>query len=146
MVNSSWANLDSYMNKIGLLTDFLEVCFGILKIDQNNVLNLENDDEAEKQYFQAIESQLQQHEEGDLFLEAADENLQILFTLLKMNRDVIEKIDPELIGVIQNLEQRDTILELVFQQYAFRNYDPRVENRRYIAVMCEGWQVYKRYI
>ncbi len=146
MVNNSWANLDSYMNKIGLLTDFLEVCFGILKIDQNNVLNLENDDEAEKQYFQKIESELQQHEEGDLFLEAADENLQILFTLLKMNRDVIEKIDPELIGVIQNLEQRDTILELVFQQYAFRGINPRVENKKYIAVMCKDWRVYKRYI
>lgn len=146
MAGKAWKNLGSYMDKIGLLTDFLEVCFGILKIDQNNVLNLENDDEAEMQYFQKIESELQQHKDTDLFLESADENLQILFTLLKMSQDVIKKIDPNLIGVIQNLEQKHTILELLFQQYAFRERNPRVEKRKYIAVMCKDWKVYKRYI
>lgn len=145
-MNNAWKNLDSYMNKIGLLTDFFICFFRILEIDQNNVLNLENNDEAEKQYFQKIESELQEHKDTDLFLEAADENLQILFTLLKMSQDVIKNIDPELTGVIQNLEQKHTILELVFQQYAFRKGNPRVENKKYIAVMCKDWRVYKRYL
>ncbi len=146
MALKAWENIESYMGRIGLLTDFLMCFFGILNIDPNNTLGLENNDEAEQKYLQTIESELLPYEDGDFFLESADENLQILFTLLKMSRDVIAQIDPDLIGVIQNLEQKHTILELLFQQYAFRNDKPKTKTRKYIAVMCKDWKVYKRYI